>query len=471
MARLTLDGEIIVHAHILDNTDGTYSCSYVPDRVAQNQLLQVSVNGARARGSPFQPHITAGSIVASQCTASGSNLYDAVAGRPICFQVQARDKNGNGLSTGSEEFTLHLTGTEAACEEFNETFRRVSSYASSVDRGDGSYEITWSVNLPGEYALAVTLDRTPIRGSPFRCFVSSPFVRPPQTILHALIEPSQEAVDNLVALPDASVRGMSTTLVDGQLIVASTMLQNRNVSTRHPSMHCGQFHAQYAHEKQYVKQIAGGVPLCRWRGALMPDYRADPDAKGVHNLAGADGAVYMLSQSMGSLAPIDRIRRASLLGGGEATAPVSFTDLRNKGSRPRVVDGFCSLFSSAVPSAVLQPATAEEGIGSGEGAEGGAPATDVAGKDVAEEEASSAPSSEAIWLFGGSDELGNLVGETCRYDVAEQQWSHVQEGVLDHRPPHRIRPTCTHIAPCMRSSRAPPADPSPSLGSAATRSQ
>ena len=423
-ARLVLSGEIIVHAHVLDNTDGTYTVSYVPDRVTPRQFLHVSVNGTRVQGSPFQPHIEAGTVVASQCTASGPSLYDGVAGLPICFRVQARDKNGNGRTIGGDLFMLHLTGTEAACVEYGETFARFSHHGQSTDLGDGSYEISWSVDLPGEYSVAVTLDRSPIRGSPFRCFVASPFVRPPPTILPSLIEPSKEAVENLVELPAESVRGSAVTLIDGQLVVASTMLQTRAVSTRHPSMHCGQFAAQYAHEKQYIKHTAEGVPECRWRGVLMPHYLDDV---GVHHLAAADGEVYVLSQSGGPQAPLDRIRSAPVLGGGDATPPVSFDTLRDEGDAPAVTTGFCLLHAAPLPT--LSPAEAEVGdapplqpVPSMASQASMAP-TEGEEPEEPEQEVMVIPTSEAIWLFGGADAQGTLIGDACRYDIADQCWS------------------------------------------------
>ena len=104
------------------------------------------------------------------------------------------------------------------------------------------------------------------------------------------------------------------------------MLQNTHVATRHASMHTCQFRVQYAHEKQYVKSEKG-IPLCRWGGTLVADYRADATAKGAHSLVADEASVYVLTQSGGPLAPIDRLRRAGVHGGGDAKPPSVFTPL------------------------------------------------------------------------------------------------------------------------------------------------
>ena len=138
VARLTQDGKVTVHAHVLDNTDGTYACSYVAESVDPRQKLEVTVNGTRVKGSPFKPHIKAGRIVAGQCTANGASLYDGVAGSPIAFTVQGRDSFGNACSTGGEQFKMAITGTEPACDEFVEIFRKFGDFAESSDKGDGT---------------------------------------------------------------------------------------------------------------------------------------------------------------------------------------------------------------------------------------------------------------------------------------------------------------------------------------------
>lgn len=42
-----------VDAHVVDNTDGSYSCSYMPVTASDNCHIAVTVNGMHVNGSPF----------------------------------------------------------------------------------------------------------------------------------------------------------------------------------------------------------------------------------------------------------------------------------------------------------------------------------------------------------------------------------------------------------------------------------
>ena len=62
VARLVdrLTGQIAAEGHIVDNTDGTYYCSYVPTRFEAECCLRVTVNGTRLADSPFWPQFVPG---------------------------------------------------------------------------------------------------------------------------------------------------------------------------------------------------------------------------------------------------------------------------------------------------------------------------------------------------------------------------------------------------------------------------
>jgi len=100
--------------------------------------------------------------------------------------VQARDCFGNPRRVGGDVFKLHVRAAEPNRAEYREVFRSFAASegatAFSTDIGGGAYALTWSADVPGGYDLHVTLDRTPIRGSPFRCYLSSAFVRPPRAL-------------------------------------------------------------------------------------------------------------------------------------------------------------------------------------------------------------------------------------------------------------------------------------------------
>jgi hypothetical protein len=165
VARLMLGTEVTVEAFTLDNTDGTYVCSYVPKSVDRRQKLHVTVNGKPVKGSPFRPELTAGPVAAKACTASGGRLYDSVAGEDTTIFVQARDCFGNPRRVGGDSFKLAVSAAAPNRAEFVDVFRTFEFVSQAVDLDNGTYALTWKADLAGGYDLHVTLDRAPIMGS------------------------------------------------------------------------------------------------------------------------------------------------------------------------------------------------------------------------------------------------------------------------------------------------------------------
>merc|ERR1719271_1785443 len=62
VARLMVGSDVTVEAFTLDNTDGTFTCTYVPKSVDRRQKLHVTANGIPVQGSPFRPELTAGPV-------------------------------------------------------------------------------------------------------------------------------------------------------------------------------------------------------------------------------------------------------------------------------------------------------------------------------------------------------------------------------------------------------------------------
>ena len=148
-------GRIAAEGHVLDNTDGSYHVSYVPTRCRDELLLRVTVNGQRLRGSPFRPRFVPGPVAGRCCTASGAGLHDGVAGRPIEFELQARDAFGNACDGGGGRFRMCAMMQTAACAEMRAGAAAVVR-VEARDDGDGTYALAWSADVAGCYELTIS---------------------------------------------------------------------------------------------------------------------------------------------------------------------------------------------------------------------------------------------------------------------------------------------------------------------------
>ena len=52
VARLMVGSDVTVESFTLDNTDGTFTCTYVPKSVDRRQKLHVTANGIPVQGPP-----------------------------------------------------------------------------------------------------------------------------------------------------------------------------------------------------------------------------------------------------------------------------------------------------------------------------------------------------------------------------------------------------------------------------------
>jgi hypothetical protein len=78
---------------------------------------------------------------------------------PLTITVQAKDEAGNDMTTGGEDVIVEATGENA------------SGPVTAIDNGDGTYEGSYlPVNL-GTDSIAVTINGTPIAGSPFTVII------------------------------------------------------------------------------------------------------------------------------------------------------------------------------------------------------------------------------------------------------------------------------------------------------------
>ena len=140
-------GRIAAEGHVVDNTDGSYYCSYVPTRFEGDISLRVTVNGTKIQGSPFRPEFVAGPVAGRCCTASGAGLHDGITGRPCEFELQARDSFGNPVAGGGGgPFKMEVRMRTPACAEMRAEAMPVQK-VEARDIGDGTYTLQWCAEV------------------------------------------------------------------------------------------------------------------------------------------------------------------------------------------------------------------------------------------------------------------------------------------------------------------------------------
>ena len=135
---------------------------------------------AAPRGGILAPIAAAtGPAVASLCTAKGAGIGGGTAGVPASFVVEAFDVQGRRVRDGGAAVVVRVVPTGAtahtlanpAPESGLQPLAAVSPESVLVrDAKDGSYHVSYTVPMRGDYAVAVTFDGVPISGSPFPVF-------------------------------------------------------------------------------------------------------------------------------------------------------------------------------------------------------------------------------------------------------------------------------------------------------------
>ncbi len=134
-----------------DGGDGTYTASYTPT-VTGTDNVAITMNGTPISGSPFTSAVGAGSVSPESSTAT---VPSGRKGRHTDIVVQARDAFGNPLSVGGEVVVVTVSGTNP------------TDPITATDRGDGTYTARYTPPDRGTDIVAITMNGTPINGSPF----------------------------------------------------------------------------------------------------------------------------------------------------------------------------------------------------------------------------------------------------------------------------------------------------------------
>jgi len=139
---------------------GAYSASYTPLH-SGTDAIAIQVAGAAIAGSPFSSTVSAGPADPSTTTATvptGTRVFEV--GR---IDVVTRDAQGNQLNHG---------GASVAITFVQGTNRIPLPPESITDNGDGTYTALYSRVGIGPFSVEITLNGTPIQGSPYSTFIS-----------------------------------------------------------------------------------------------------------------------------------------------------------------------------------------------------------------------------------------------------------------------------------------------------------
>ena len=141
---------------VTDRGDGTYTASYTPTSAGSDQVA-ITMDGTPIGGSPLTSEVAAGSPSPANSTAT---VPDGKVKRPTNISVQATDAYGNPRSTGGDTVRVSVSGA--------------NSYGPviAVDRGDGTYTLAYTPAKKGTDRVDITMNGTPIKGSPFSSKVS-----------------------------------------------------------------------------------------------------------------------------------------------------------------------------------------------------------------------------------------------------------------------------------------------------------
>jgi hypothetical protein len=128
--------------------EGSYSSSYVPVH-SGTDAVSVRFNGAQLAGSPFQSTVIAGPADPAHTTAEVTRTGGLFT--QINAVVITRDAQDNLLGRGGDRVQVQV----------NE-----SNLLDAVDNGDGTYFFS-ALTFGVQFSVAITLNGTPIQGSPF----------------------------------------------------------------------------------------------------------------------------------------------------------------------------------------------------------------------------------------------------------------------------------------------------------------
>ncbi|HEU5304370.1 MAG TPA: invasin domain 3-containing protein [Gemmatimonadales bacterium] len=140
-----------------DQGGGRYTAAYTPTKVGTDRV-EVKVSGTAVPGSPFSSAVRAGSADPGASTAAMPACVES-SDLPARITITAFDAFGNRITRGGDAFRIRVNQGSAI---------------EPTDKGDGTYIAALDLAV-GLFRIDITLDGTPIHGSPYQIVVPFPF--------------------------------------------------------------------------------------------------------------------------------------------------------------------------------------------------------------------------------------------------------------------------------------------------------
>ncbi|EKX53340.1 hypothetical protein GUITHDRAFT_64440, partial [Guillardia theta CCMP2712] len=216
-----------VNAVIKDNKDGSYVTEFRCFKEG-DYFIEVKLGKIDIQGSPFVLTVDPSSTFAMESMAEGienefgNGLKIAQAGRPVQFRIHARDEFGNVVRKPGDDFQVRILEVQEG----------IRVRAKVMDNGNGTYEVTWTGMIRGEYDIHVALKDEPIKGSPWKAVVRTGNASAEKCtaegsglggssagVPNSILVESNDHFGNIVTNGGAKVEGVLVSL-DGSLSIA-----------------------------------------------------------------------------------------------------------------------------------------------------------------------------------------------------------------------------------------------------------
>eukprot|EP00808_Paulinella_micropora_P014434 g10107.t1 len=143
-----------VECPLVDNKDGTYKCNYKPVAPGDH-VVDIKLNGENIKDAPFRLNIIKPADP-SKSYAEGPGLIQAWDNKKNPFKVFAKDEDGKPVPGEPVEVTVTPVGGGPAAP------------VEVKDNGDGTYDVGYMADKPGEYDINVKIRGEPIKDMPKR---------------------------------------------------------------------------------------------------------------------------------------------------------------------------------------------------------------------------------------------------------------------------------------------------------------